>query len=143
MIIATNADGSLCHWHTTSGKMLNRIYDKYSQLLTCDYRSDGLEFLTAGVECEIKVYDEQTRQEKAMLKSGTNNEPGHSLRIFSAKFCADDENLIISGGWDKNVKIWDVRSGEIVRNIVGPFICGDSIDLFDGVILTGSYQEQQ
>jgi len=77
------------------------------------------------------------------MKSGTNNEPGHSLRIFSAKFVRDDENLLITGGWDKNVKIWDVRSGEIVRNIVGPFICGDSIDIFENVILTGSYTDQK
>lgn len=58
VIISTNADGGLYHWHTTSGKMLHRIHDPYSQLLCCDYKSDGLEFLTSGVECEIKIYDE-------------------------------------------------------------------------------------
>ena len=64
VIINTNADGGLYHWHTTSNKQLNKIYDEYSQLLTCDYKHDGYDFLTAGVECEINIYDEQTRQQK-------------------------------------------------------------------------------
>jgi hypothetical protein len=38
--------------------MLNKIYDPYSQLLTCDYKADGHSFLTAGNQCEIRVYDE-------------------------------------------------------------------------------------
>ena len=53
----------------------------------------------------------------------------------------EDANLLISGGWDKTIKIWDVRTGEIVRNIVGPFVCGDSIDVNDSYILSGSYTD--
>ncbi len=30
VIISTNADGGLYHWHTTSNKQLNKIYDAYS-----------------------------------------------------------------------------------------------------------------
>lgn len=77
-----------------------------------------------------------------MLKAGANGEPGHSLRIFSAKFCQEEENLLISGGWDKNIKIWDVRSGDVIRNICGPYICGDSIDMHDGYILSGQYSNE-
>lgn len=140
-MITTNADGGLYHWHTTSGKMLHKIHDPYSQLLTCDYKQDGLEFLTSGVECEIKIYDEQTRQEKLSMKNGADGQPGHSLRVFCCKFVKDDDNLIISGGWDKTIKVWDCRSGDIVRNICGPFVCGDAIDVWDGYILSGSYSD--
>lgn len=34
-----------------------------------------------------------------------------------------------------------MRSGDVIRNICGPFICGDSIDIYDGFILTGSYAD--
>lgn len=37
--------------------------------------------------------------------------------------------------------MWDTRTGAIERNICGPFICGDAIDMHDGYILTGSYQD--
>ena len=141
VIIATNADGGLYHWHTTSGKRLNRIHDEYNQLLTCDYKPDGLEFLTGGSDNYVRLYDEQTRQEKLCLINGANGEPGHSLRVFCAKFSKENDNVIISGGWDKNIKMWDTRTGAIERNICGPFICGDAIDIHDGYILTGSYQD--
>jgi len=60
-MIATNADGSLLHFHTTSSRQLHKIYDKKNQLLTADYKGDGMSFLTAGEDGKIRVYNEQTR----------------------------------------------------------------------------------
>ena len=61
VLIATDADGSLMHFHTTSGKILNRIHSHKNPLLTCDYKPDGLEFLTGGEDGKVRVYDERTR----------------------------------------------------------------------------------
>ena len=39
--------------------------------------------------------------------------------------------------------IWDVRAGVVARKpIVGINICGDSIDVHDGFILTGQYRDK-
>ena len=48
---------------------------------------------------------------------------------------------MLSGGWDKNVIINDVRVMEPVKSIVGPTICGESVKVRqkDGRIVTGSY----
>ena len=109
MIIAVNANGALQHWHTTSGKLLHTIYDETNQLLTVDYSPNGEQFLTGGSDMVVRVYDEQTRKLVTDLEGGGSGEPGHSNRVFCVKFCADDPNLVISGGWDNNVKIWDIR----------------------------------
>ena len=111
-------------------------------MLTADYKQDGKEFLTAGEDCKIRIYDEQTRQEKICLEGGGGGLPGHQNRIFCAKFVSEDPNLVVSGGWDKNVKVWDLRSAQCVRGIIGPYIAGDSIDVHDGFILTGAYTTQ-
>jgi COMPASS component SWD3 len=58
VLIATNAKGHISHYHTTSGKLLNRIYDEVNQLLTCDYKPDGYDFVTAGTDTVVRVYDE-------------------------------------------------------------------------------------
>ena len=58
VLIATNAEGSLLHFHTTSGKLLHRIHDEFNQLLTADYKPDGTDFLTGGEDGKVRVYDE-------------------------------------------------------------------------------------
>ena len=142
-MIATNAEGSLLHYHTTSSRLLHKIHDPANQLLTADYKGDGKSFLTAGEDGKIRVYDEQTRQLTETLEGGAGGLPGHTNRVFCAKFVSEDPNLIVSGGWDKNVKVWDIRSGQCVRGIIGPFIAGDSIDVHDGFILTGQHTQSQ
>ena len=61
VMISVNANGSLQHWHTTSGKLLNTIFDEFNHLLTVDYKPDGSMFATGGRGCSVKVYDESTR----------------------------------------------------------------------------------
>jgi COMPASS component SWD3 len=141
-MISVNANGALQHWHTTSGKLLHTIYDELNQLLTVDYKPDGTLFATAGSDCCVRVYDEQTRKIKVEFAGGGNSggESGHTNRVFAVKFDKEDENMLISGGWDNNVKVWDLREPNPVRYIYGPYICGDALDLHEGYILTGSWR---
>ena len=37
------------------------------------------------------------------LRVGGKYLPGHASRIFSVKFHPLDENILISGGWDKTI----------------------------------------
>ena len=138
-MIATNAEGSLLHFHTTSSKQLHKIYDPMNQLLTADFKMDGKSFLTGGEDGKIRIYNEQTRQLTETLEGGAGGQPGHTNRVFCAKFVSEEPNLVVSGGWDKNVKVWDIRTSECVRTIIGPMIAGDSIDVHDGFILTGQH----
>lgn len=69
--------------------------------------------------------------------------PGHSNRIFSAKYFPGDENTIVTGGWDNTVQIWDTRVGYSIRSIYGPHICGDSLDIVGNQIVTGSWRSNQ
>lgn len=77
--------------------------------MTCDYNKDGTQFVTGGSDAIVRVYDEQTRGLVTALEGGGSGDPGHSMKIFCTKFNPDDPNLIVSGGWDMNVKVWDIR----------------------------------
>lgn len=74
------------------------------------------------------------------LAGGGSGEPGHNNKVFAVKFDKEDENMLISGGWDNNVKVWDLREPSPVRSIYGPYVCGDALDIHDGYILTGSWR---
>lgn len=68
---------------------------------------------------------------------------GHSNRVFSLKFFPEDDNTIVSGGWDNTLQIWDLRAGHSVRGIYGPHLAGDAIDINGrNEILTGSWRPE-
>ena len=67
---------------------------------------------------------------------------GHSNRVFSTKFVPHDDNMILSGGWDNTVQIWDIRVQHAVRSIFGPHIAGDALDIVDDEIITGSWRPE-
>ena len=52
------------------------------------------------------------------------SQAGHGSRIFSVKYHPTDEHIVVSGGWDRIVVVWDVRVSEPLRYFSGVFICG-------------------
>ncbi|EEY62684.1 uncharacterized protein PITG_14466 [Phytophthora infestans T30-4] len=144
VLLAANSNGSVEHWHITSGKCLNAITNTQNQLYALDYREDGALFATGGKDHGIRVYDEATKAEVACMDSGHGTlTAGHSNRVFSIKFAPEDDNTIVSGGWDNTLQIWDIRVGHSVRSIYGPHVAGDAVDMNTrGEILTGSWRPE-
>lgn len=140
VLIAANADGAVQHWHVTSGRCLHEINDPDNSLFTIDYSADGKKFATAGKDYAIRIYDEATKTLVSKMEGGYHAiTKGHSNRVFSLKFDQNDENTVVSGGWDNTVQIWDLRVERSVRSFYGPHICGDAVDICGGTILTGTW----
>jgi WD40 repeat protein len=146
VFIASNAGGLVQHFHMASGKCLHTTEEPGNQIYALDYNSDGSMYCSAGRDRCIKLYDEETKTLSTTLSGGFMGfyEPtapgGHSNRVFCTKFVPHDNNLIISGGWDNTVQIWDIRVGDAVRSIYGPHICGESLDMVGNEVLTGSWR---
>lgn len=144
VLVAANASGIVQHWHMTSGKCLHSIEDTENQVYALDYNVEGTQFCTAGKDKCVRVYDEATKS--LVVEMGNSLEfslrktSGHSNRIFSVKYSKDDPNMILSGGWDNTVQIWDIRTGYSVRSFYGPHICGDSLDIVGNDVVTGSWR---
>lgn len=144
VLIAANADGAVQHWHVTSGRCLHEINDPDNSLFTVNYSADGKKFATAGKDYAIRIYDEATKTLVSKMEGGYHAiTKGHSNRVFSLKFDKNDENIVVSGGWDNTVQIWDLRVERSVRSFYGPHVCGDAVDIHDGTILTGSYRMKE
>ncbi len=67
----------------------------------------------------------------SQLKGTHWKQSGHNNRIFCLKYHPVNNNLLITGGWDQNVRLWDLRTGGPTRGFVGPKICGECIDIND------------
>ena len=120
---------------------MHEINDPENPLFTIDYSADGKKFATAGKDYAVRVYDEATKTLVSKMEGGYHAiQKGHSNRVFSLKFDKNDDNVVVSGGWDNTVQVWDLRTERSVRSFYGPHICGDAIDISGGTILTGSYR---
>lgn len=140
-----DADGKIRIWHYTSGKLISTIEEQGNEINDLSYRPDGLQFSTGGSDAVLRIYDSVTLNSIHTLSAGGDNQTqGHSSRVFCSKFHPTQKHLLVSGGWDNTLLIWDLRSGKAVRSIFGPHICGDSIDLNDAgtTLLTGSYSKK-
>ena len=144
VLLAVSADGSAQHWHVTSGRRLHSIVEDDNQIFSVDYRPDGALFATAGKDKAVRIYDEATKSIVTELSGGIFRAgPGHSNRIFSARFHPTEENILVSGGWDKTIQVWDLRMEESIKSIFGPFVCGDAVDVVGTEIVTGSYRTEK
>lgn len=87
---------------------------------------------------KLRLYDEN--QKTCVHEFGQGAEiPGHSNRIFSIKFDPSNNNLMYSGGWDNTIVAYDIRQENPIWNMLGPHVCGESIDVHGSTLLTGSY----
>jgi len=99
-------------------------------------------FVSGGSDHIVRVYDEQTRGLITALE-GESGHPGHASKVFCVKFNKENPNLVVSGGWDFNIKVWDIRQPSPCRSIYGPLICGDAIDMQgDQFLLTGAHRDK-
>ena len=138
-ILLVTADGIINEVHSKSGKILQKIEEKNNPIMCCDYSYDGLLFATAGNDKIVKLYDDNTKTLIRNLESHRYNLPQHSNRIFSVKFSNIDNNLLLSGGWDNTILLYDLRAKEVQSYLYGPHICGDGMDLKDYLLLTVSW----
>jgi WD40 repeat protein len=136
ILAGTSCDGNIFHFHVSSGKM---VYMSRTDtgILSSDYSANGLYFTVGCQNGSVKLYDENT---KSLITDFNNDCRGvyHSARVMCVKW--DTCNTFWTGGWDKNLICWDLRTNRSAKNIFGPKICGEAIDCVNDWIITGSYE---
>ncbi len=71
---------------------------------------------------------------------------GHTNKIYCVKFDHRHPSILYSGGWDRNVVIWDIRQGVKRCGVIyGPLISGEGLDIDSKhhLIVTGSMVESE
>ena len=147
VLLTCNSEGEIQHWHMTTGKLMSTVKAPEPgdpQLFNLDYNYDSSKFAVVGANGAVQIYDAQTRQREAFLDGEGGIIPGHSNRTYSCKFVndLDTPNLIVSGGWDNRIIIWDLRTNTPVDSLYGHNICGDAIDIAEGIMLTCSFSDK-
>ncbi|KAF6029641.1 hypothetical protein EB796_012050 [Bugula neritina] len=123
------------------------VSERKNEINCLDFSADGSTFATAGKDLAVRIYDTKTCKEIKCYEGYSNATPaedtevqGHGMRVFALKHSPDNSHILLSGGWDNHIKVWDIRTSDgVKRTIAGPHICGDALDLKGLRILTGSW----
>jgi COMPASS component SWD3 len=92
VIVTTNSDGDIQHWHMTTGKCMSTIKDTAPgdpQLNNLDFNMDCSKFAVVGANPVVQVYDAERRERDLVMNGEGGIIPGHSNRLYSVKFVND------------------------------------------------------
>jgi hypothetical protein len=169
VVVATvSASGVLTEWEARTGRVVRALRPSKTSpapavveglkgsgdhtALTCvSYRGDGTRLAVSGYDGAVRVVEEETGKVERVLAQGAygTGTAGHGSRVFSLSWDNSvwagglGSNILVSGGWDRTVRVWDVRSPDrsaCVRSMFGPAIHGAGLSAAGGLVLTASYR---
>lgn len=108
VLLGACCDGSIIRWSTLAPRSIEHIMlNPDNQYHAVDYSADGRHFVTAGLPYNLEIYDEETM--KPFMTIGSAAVVCHTNKIFTCRFNPVYAHLLYSGGWDQQVKFWDIR----------------------------------
>lgn len=115
-ILSGAQSGELRLWDIKSGAELVRFTDHNLPLYTVDYSPDGRLAVSGSWDTTLTVWDVQTNRTLRSFGQIGNTNPsfGHTDWIVEVDFNSDGSQ-VLSSSYDGRVLLWDVNSGEIVR----------------------------
>ncbi|XP_025111831.1 vegetative incompatibility protein HET-E-1-like isoform X1 [Pomacea canaliculata] len=150
ILFACDAEGHIYQYNLQDGTSSHVITEAGNEINAMDFSVDGYNFATAGRDLSVRIYDTKTlRLDKtfegygsgSFFKGSQDMECGNTMRVYALKFIPENEFTFITAGWDNHLKIWDTRRNDgMVRQIPGPHVCGDSIDIKGKTVLAGSWR---
>ncbi len=105
-LFSVATDGSARFWFMDSGKEFKRIEGRKSSLALF---TQGNTLAIGSRSGDIEIYDLRTMESAAVLS-------GHTDTVNSMAWSADGSTLI-SGSWDKTIKIWNMDSNTATLTI--------------------------
>jgi WD40 repeat protein len=119
-VLATGSgDRTVRLWDTQTGELKRWLPEQRGLVLAVSFSPDGKTLASGSIIAdekgavrggEIKIWDAETGREERSLTSYNNS------GVYAVAFSPDGQKLI-SGNSDQTVKLWDVRTGNLLRTL--------------------------
>jgi len=107
-----------------TGQLLATLVGHAQPITSLDFSHDGTRLVTASGDRSARVWDPASWYRKraagtsAPSLSSEVTLVGHKAGLLSAKF-NHDGSLVLTGGFDRDVRVWDAQTGECLVTHVG------------------------
>ncbi|XP_035208302.1 mitotic checkpoint protein BUB3-like isoform X3 [Stegodyphus dumicola] len=121
-LLASSWDATVRLYDVTNNTMRLK-YNHQAPVLDCCFQ-DAVHAWSGGLDCQVKTFD---------FNSTTETHVGsHDAPIKCVEYCPE-VNVVITGSWDRTVKMWDSRSNQCAGTFTQPdkvytmAVCGDKL----------------
>lgn len=115
-VIASGGRGRLRIWSASDGTRLADLSTSAGDVMWVAFRPDGAEF-AVGAGDQVRVHDAASYR---LIRSI----PGHNGLCICGCYSPDGTRLV-TGGADRNLRIWDVLTGDEVLTLAGDAVVGN------------------
>eukprot|EP01117_Protostelium_nocturnum_P019685 TRINITY_DN859_c0_g1_i1.p1 TRINITY_DN859_c0_g1~~TRINITY_DN859_c0_g1_i1.p1 ORF type:complete len:491 (-),score=81.12 TRINITY_DN859_c0_g1_i1:1125-2597(-) len=140
-IISGSSDNTLRLWKTTTGKCLFKMNGHTSRIWDVDSNAQGSLIASASGDSTIKLWNlHPTEDEEDQITSScVSTLSSHQGDVYSVRFHPSQRH-IVSGGYDKTARLYDVTTGQLKRAFVGhnSSISRAIFNPYGNLIITGS-----
>jgi len=143
-VVSGYAKGLIKYWDTETGKCNHTIETGKVSITCISYNHYDSKF-AASANNKIFLFDEKVGKVSLVLSGGPDagKMDGHTSKVFQVLYLPFQRGVLLSGGWDNTILIWDDRLPRAVSRIPGPHVCGLSMDVSNGNhLLAGSWRRE-
>jgi len=115
-IATASRDGTARTFDARTGEEIFRAQPEcrgggFCWLLDVEFSSDGKRIATVGTDVEPRIFDVASGSELRVFH-------GHETFVFTVKFNRANTRLLTAGSFDATAKIWDPKTGRVIRTLV-------------------------
>jgi WD40 repeat protein len=116
-LFASVTDKIIKLWDVNTGKRRHTLNGHEYKVSSVTFSPQG-DMLASGSMDSIKLWNVKTGKLITTLGTGLFFTAGHEKAVNSVAFTPDG-NYLVSGGADKNVKVWELSTGKVLKTLTG------------------------
>ncbi|TDZ23840.1 F-box/WD repeat-containing protein 7 [Colletotrichum orbiculare MAFF 240422] len=122
IVVSGSYDTMAKVWSISEGRCIQTLQGHFSQIYAIAF--DGKRVVTGSLDTNVRIWDPRTAECLAILQ-------GHTSLVGQLQMRGDtlvtggsdgsvrfDDTRVVSGGSDGRVKIWDLKTGHLVRELI-------------------------
>jgi WD40 repeat protein len=149
LIASASADATVKIWNLTTGELITTLTAHTTSVKALAFSPSGKYLATGGEDRNIHLWDVESHQ---ILRTLSGHPWDISALIFAespellsknlqpkAEFNPESNtDILISGSWDKTVKLWQGSTGKNLDTLVGHTEAVNCIMVYQNLIISGS-----